>query len=120
MPGIGDIAGKVAAKTGLTVVAAKEAVNATLEAIKELSFDGTVSAAPLGTFKIKHREARNGRNPSTGADLVIAEKDVLTFKPTDKEAVAPKAAKPARGAKAAPAKAAPAAPAKAAGRRGRK
>jgi len=127
MPGIGDIAGKVAAATGLTVAAAKDAVNATLVSIKELSLEGTVSAGPLGTFKVKQRDERKGRNPQTGKELIIAAKEVLTFKPTDKEVVRPKAAKAGKAAKAAPAKAAPAkaAPAKAAakaaaGRRGRK
>lgn len=108
MATVTDVAKNVAAKIGITQSNAKEVVQATIEAIKELSLEGNVCCAPLGIFKIKHREEREGRNPATGAALTIAAKDVLTFKPTDKSVVYPKKAAPAKkaAAKAAPAKAA--------------
>ena len=33
----------------------------------------------FGTFKLKHRKSRNGRNPQTGATIVVPAKDVITF-----------------------------------------
>ena len=112
MPGINDIAAKVAEKVGISKIDAKEAAQATIEAIKELSLEGTVTCGPLGIFKIKERAEREGRNPHTGAALTIAAKEVLTFKPTDKAVVRPKKAGAKKAAKAEVAPAALAAPAK--------
>lgn len=36
----------------------------------------------FGTFKLKTRPARKGRNPQTGETIDIEEKQVITFKPT--------------------------------------
>ncbi|RMD59803.1 HU family DNA-binding protein [Candidatus Parcubacteria bacterium] len=41
---------------------------------------GTLSLRPLGTFKMKHRNARKARNPRTGETIEVPARDVLTFK----------------------------------------
>jgi DNA-binding protein HU-beta len=38
-----------------------------------------VSILGFGTFKVKHRAARTGRNPRTGQDISIQEKTVPSF-----------------------------------------
>lgn len=93
MPGINDIAAKVAEKIGVKKDDAKEAVVAVLESIKECSLEGTVSCHPLGVFKIKERADREGRNPSNGEKIMIEGGEVLTFKPSDKRVERPKAKK---------------------------
>jgi DNA-binding protein HU-beta len=38
-----------------------------------------VSILGFGTFKVKHRAARTGRNPRTGQDISIPEKTATSF-----------------------------------------
>ena len=42
--------------------------------------DGSARVPGLGTFKVKLRAARPGRNPQTGETIQLAEKRVLSFK----------------------------------------
>ncbi|MCF0223609.1 MAG: HU family DNA-binding protein [Fibrobacter sp.] len=106
--------------------AAGRALEAVLEAVAEgVKQDGSVQLIGFGTFQVKTRPAREGRNPSTGEKIKIAESTTVAFKagaalkgavavkkaPAKKAAA--KAAKPAAKAAAkAPAKAAAKAPAK--------
>jgi DNA-binding protein HU-beta len=61
--------------------AADRAVNAVLDAIrKALKKDKNVSIAGFGTFKVKKRSARMGRNPQTGASIKIPARNAITFK----------------------------------------
>lgn len=46
---------------------------------KALSKDDSVSIAGFGTFKASMREARVGRNPSTGESINIPAKKVVKF-----------------------------------------
>jgi integration host factor subunit beta len=36
-----------------------------------------VELRDFGTFSVKHRRARDGRNPSTGAHVAVEQKSVL-------------------------------------------
>ena len=66
----------------LSKTEAKRALNAAIEAIsQELSKGGDVSLPGFGSFNVKSRAARAGRNPSTGKPIEIASKRVPTFKP---------------------------------------
>lgn len=40
--------------------------------LKGLREDGSVTIAGFGTFEVKHRSARTGRNPHTGEPIEIA------------------------------------------------
>ena len=42
--------------------------------------DRVIRLPELGTFKIKTRKARTGRNPQTGKSIKIPAKKVVTFK----------------------------------------
>ena len=46
----------------------------------ELDAGGKVLIAGFGTFETRHRSARMGRNPATGAAIHIAAKNVAAFK----------------------------------------
>lgn len=71
---------KVAAKTGLTKKAVLEVLNVSLEAITlSLKRREKVTFVGFGTFLTRHRAARPGRNPYTGARLQIPAKRVPAF-----------------------------------------
>jgi DNA-binding protein HU-beta len=77
-----DLVGKVASKAGLTKKQAAAAVNAFVDTVKEaLAGDEKVTIVGFGTFGIKVRAARVGRNPRTGEKINIAEKKVPYFAP---------------------------------------
>jgi len=64
-----------------TKAGADRAVQAVLAAIgKGLKKDGAVSLVGFGTFKVKTRAARMGRNPQTGESIKIAARKVVSFK----------------------------------------
>ena len=81
----------VASNTGLKKKDAEAAVNAVFNAIEdELATDGKVQVAGFGTFKIKERAERSGRNPRTNQAITIKATKLPTFIPGKclKEAVA--------------------------------
>jgi len=76
-----DLVNEVA-KTGMTKKQAAMAVNAILDSVKEgLAAGDRVSLVGLGSFSVKERAAREGRNPRTGKPLKISAKKVPVFKP---------------------------------------
>ena len=84
-----DIAALVAEK-GLTKKQAMEAIESTLDIIKRTLRRGEkVQLVGFGSFQVRHKKARKGRNPQTGKEITIAARKVLKFKPgkTLKEAV---------------------------------
>jgi len=72
------------AEIGLTKKKAAEAVAAVLDGIKDALARGEkVQLIGFGSFSVKKRAAREGRNPRTGKPLKIAAKNVPVFKPGD-------------------------------------
>jgi len=70
----------VATKTGLKKVQAEAAVNAVNEAIAEaLAAGDKVQLIGFGTYEVKERAAREGRNPKTGETITIAATKAPTF-----------------------------------------
>jgi len=68
-----ELADKVAEQTGLPASQARQALDATIEAVSnELAAGGEVALAGFGKFSVSHRAARQGRNPATGATISIA------------------------------------------------
>ena len=71
----------VAAAADLPKGEASRAVEAVTQAIAdELSKGGQVAIVGFGTFQVKHRAARTGRNPKTGEPLQIPASNVPSFK----------------------------------------
>ena len=71
----------VGEKAGLTKKDADKAVTAVLEAITETLVNGEkVSLVGFGTFEVKERAAREGRNPATGAAMKIPASKAPAFK----------------------------------------
>jgi nucleoid DNA-binding protein len=60
---------------------AREVLDIVLTIVKNTSVEeGKLTVPNFGTFKVKQRAERNGRNPQTGEALTIPAKQVLTFK----------------------------------------
>ena len=56
-------------------------VNAVLDGIKDaLSRDDKVEIRGFGSFRIRHRRAKEGRNPKTGEAVAVPPKKVPFFK----------------------------------------
>lgn len=70
----------VATKTGLKKAQAEAAVNAMNEAITEaLAAGDKVQLIGFGTYEVKDRAARDGRNPKTGEVIKIAASKAPAF-----------------------------------------
>jgi DNA-binding protein HU-beta len=77
----GELVDAVAAAAGLSRADATKAVDGTLDAITNaLRSGGSVSLVGFGTFSVKARAARMGRNPRTGEAIQIAASNVPGFK----------------------------------------
>lgn len=71
----------LAVKAETSKVAAGVALDAVLTSITEaLQSDGSVVLVGFGTFAVKERAARTGRNPRTKEPIKIAASKVPTFK----------------------------------------
>lgn len=71
----------IADGAGLSKADAGRALEATIGSItKTLKKGGTVSLVGFGTFSVKHRAARKGRNPSTGEEIQIKASKNPAFK----------------------------------------
>ena len=71
----------VAREAGMTQAAADKVVTSVLEAISaELAKGEKVSLPGFGTFEVRERSARTGRNPQTGEEIQIAASKAPAFK----------------------------------------
>jgi len=71
----------VATKAGMSKVEATGAVDAVLESLTDALKGGDqVTLLGFGTFLVRRREARTGRNPRTGEPLQIAASNIPSFK----------------------------------------
>ena len=76
-----DLVDAVASSADLTKASDARAVDATLDAIGGALGNGdSVSLVGFGTFSVRHRAARDGRNPQTGAPMHIPASKVPGFK----------------------------------------
>lgn len=72
----------IATNADLPKAAAGRALDAVLDAVTTALQKGdSVSLVGFGTFAVKERAARTGRNPQTGAEIQIAAAKVPSFKP---------------------------------------
>ena len=77
----GELVDAVAGAAGLSRADATKAVDGTLHAIQgTLAQGGSVSLVGFGTFTVKARAARTGRNPRTGEAIQIKASNVPGFK----------------------------------------
>ena len=76
-----ELINAVSEKTGLTKKAADESITAVFDAITgELANGGKVQLIGFGTFEVRNRGARTGRNPQTKEPIAIAASKAPVFK----------------------------------------
>ncbi|MEE9191918.1 MAG: HU family DNA-binding protein [Candidatus Aerophobetes bacterium] len=86
-----ELVEEVVSRTGLTKKAARETVDTITSAITDsLARGEKVTLVGFGSFKVRKRNSRRGRNPQTGKEIQIPAKNVPKFEPGKnlKEAVA--------------------------------
>ena len=77
----GEFVGAVADASGLTKADAERAVEGMFNVVKKALKEGeTISLVGFGTFVVRERAARTGRNPRTGETLEIKASKVPAFK----------------------------------------
>lgn len=82
----GQLVDQVARRTGLTRPSAEAVVRALFDPAdgviaEELRKGGTVGLPGFGSFGVRRREARRGRNPRTREEIDIPARNVCTFTP---------------------------------------
>ena len=76
-----ELVDAVAGASNLSKADAGRAVDAVVESVTSALKRGEqVSVVGFGTFSVKHRAARSGRNPRTGETIQIAASNVPGFK----------------------------------------
>lgn len=76
-----ELVEKVASKTNLTKKDVTATVEALFQSIEEILSDGDkVQVIGFGTFEVRERAARKGRNPQTGEEIEIPATKVPGFK----------------------------------------
>ncbi|MEJ5208756.1 MAG: HU family DNA-binding protein [Lysobacteraceae bacterium] len=76
-----DFVNAVAAEAELSKTDAANAVDAIIEVVKKALKKGdSVSLVGFGTFEVRKRAARTGRNPRTGETIKIKASKIPSFK----------------------------------------
>lgn len=75
-----ELAAEIAKKTNVSKAKAYETLNTTFDVIKgSLKKGKKVSLIGFGSFSVKTRKARKGRNPKTGETIKIKARKVPSF-----------------------------------------
>lgn len=78
-----DLAEAVHDQVGLSRHDSAELVESVLQHISDALVRGEqVKISSFGTFSVRHKNARVGRNPKTGEEVPITPRRVLTFRPS--------------------------------------
>jgi integration host factor subunit alpha len=75
-----DLVDKIHVNTGLTKDGAFACMETVLETIKKSLETSEITG--FGSFVVKEKKTRRGRNPLTGEQITITDRKVLTFKPS--------------------------------------
>ncbi|RUA12466.1 MAG: DNA-binding protein [Flavobacteriia bacterium] len=77
-----DLVEAMATDAGISKAAAAKALDSLMENVKKTLKDGgKIALVGFGSFVVKQRAARQGRNPQTGKTIQIAARNVVSFKP---------------------------------------
>ena len=76
-----DLVASMAEKSQLSKKDAEKALNAFMESVQEaLSRDDKVQLVGFGSFEVRHRAARKGRNPQTKEEILIKASKIPVFR----------------------------------------
>ena len=75
-----DIIEAISQNVGLSLSDSSLIVEEIFESIlNELEMGEDVKISSFGTFSVRHKKSRIGRNPKTGVEVPITERNVVTF-----------------------------------------
>ena len=78
-----DVADTLYQEIGLSRKVSEEILDMILTEISEELADGnSVKISSFGTFLVRNKNPRVGRNPKTGVDALISARKVISFKPS--------------------------------------
>lgn len=78
-----DVAETIYEEIGLSRKDSNDVLDMILdEMVQELSLGNDVKLSSFGTFALRSKKARAGRNPKTGVEAVISPRRVISFKPS--------------------------------------
>jgi integration host factor subunit alpha len=78
-----DIVEALHQRVGFSKKRSAEVVSMILDLIREGLENGEkIKISGFGNFEIRKKESRKGRNPQTGEEIIISERRVLSFKPS--------------------------------------
>ncbi len=78
-----DLADRIYEKVGLSKKEAIGTVEILFDSMKNILSEGeAIKITGFGTFLVRKKVARKGRNPKTGSELQIDQRKVVTFKPS--------------------------------------
>ena len=79
-----DLCEAVYQQVGLSRAEAADLVEAVIEEIAAAAVAGeNVKLSSFGTFVVRHKDERIGRNPKTGEEVPITPRRVMVFKPSN-------------------------------------
>lgn len=80
-----DLVDAIFEKVGLSKKEAQDIVEILFDTIKQTFGEGeSVKISGFGTFDVRKKQARRGRNPKTGEDMEISPRRVITFRASNK------------------------------------
>jgi integration host factor subunit alpha len=78
-----DLADRIYEKIGLPKKEATAIVETLFDSMKNILSEGeSIKITGFGTFLVRKKGERKGRNPKTGEELKIEQRVVVTFKPS--------------------------------------
>jgi integration host factor subunit alpha len=76
-----DLVERIFEKIGLSKKEAQEIIEISFDTMKLAFMEGeSVKISGFGTFNVRQKMSRRGRNPKTGDDLEITPRRVITFR----------------------------------------
>ncbi len=76
-----DLVDLIFGKVGLSKIESQNLIELIFDTVKQTLVEGeSVKVSGFGTFNVKKKNARRGRNPKTGQELQITPRRVITFR----------------------------------------
>ncbi len=78
-----ELAEEVANQLGFSQTNCAEIVDSFFDSMKHSLIDGEeIKLVHFGTFTLRNKNARTGRNPRTGEPITIKERQMVSFRPS--------------------------------------
>ena len=80
-----DLAEAISNKLGYPQSSCADIVDSFLDTMKQALLDGeTIKLVHFGTFSVRDKAPRRGRNPRTGESITIKKRQTVSFRPSKK------------------------------------